>query len=546
MIYRYLPFVLKLNSPAIVGAIGGGQGPSGTSSLSYIPGSVIRGIVAARLGDPESHPDRFRAFHTLVLGGQVRYLNAYPYCLGHRTLPRPLSLRSEKGGLYGAEEQVWDLAAFGEDNWPRESLQVPRFGYISFAAARPCGVSPSLGVHLHHQRDRKYGRPRKDHGTVFQYVFLKAGQSFVGNVCLCGQSEQEIDDLSERIKMLLKRPLMFGRSWHSGYGGNADIVWLEQQEREVIGESVIRNDISAGEVFRVILTSPCVIRSPATGQYDPSAFEAELLRRLSGRAEPVMRFYGFEIAGGFNKKWKTETTQALALSAGSVLLLRAKERIPLRDVKLLEHEGIGERLAEGYGRLSFLDEPASQMTVATEVTGEPVRPEGEPPELVRFIERRLLARALRRRAEETAARLVREASGTLPDTSLLGGLLVLLRAGSERGLQTLRERLLDEGPNRLRRPAVNQLKRCYLHVDRKRMSLLAWMKKMVEPPMASAESFATRSLQFQILAQRHFVISEDSALSHLSDMREQATEWLLECVLSGLAVRKRREAEEGA
>ena len=545
MIYRYFPFFLQLNSPTIITAIGG-QGASGAGSLTYIPGSAIRGVAASRLGDPKNDPDKLRKFKTLILSGQVCYLNAYPYSQGLRLLPRPLSLRCEEDISSRSDTtlQVLDLAAPCDP--PKDALRSPAFEYMAIGVTRPFGVSPVLGVHTHHQRDRELGRPGKERGTVFHYEHIKPGQEFAGMVCIWGQSEQEINELAQCVKVLLKPPLMLGRSWHSGYGGNADITWLDPQEREVVGGGIVRNEIHQGDIFRVMLTAPCVVRLRATGQYDPSAFEDELFQGLDGVIEPLMRFYGYEIVGGFNKKWRTDAIQALALAAGSVLVLRAKSTIPFESIKRLENQGIGERRTEGFGRLVFLERPVAQMSIVTERTVEATRPEGEAPELVKFIERRILERALKREVEDTAAVIVRKASGTLPEASLLAGLLIPLRGEPERGLQALRQRLLAYGAEGPRKPAVQQLKRCYVHADRGRTSLLDWMRDLVGSVWDPDGTRISEVLSFPVLAQRHFVISEDSAMYHLLAMRAWAMGWLLDCVLSGLARRKRREAGEDA
>src|ERR1700722_18309618 len=97
MTTRYLPYTLELRSPLL--ATTSGSDPNSAASLSWVPGSSLRGAVARRLGG-DRHPD----FAEMVLDGSVRYLNAYPVSRtgeaepgpAIRTLPVPLSLREAK------------------------------------------------------------------------------------------------------------------------------------------------------------------------------------------------------------------------------------------------------------------------------------------------------------------------------------------------------------------------------------------------------------------------------------------------------------------
>jgi len=67
MIYRYLPYTLTLNAPAIMTSLGGD--PNSARTLPFIPGSAIRGAVARALGDPGDDAEKQESFQKLVLGG---------------------------------------------------------------------------------------------------------------------------------------------------------------------------------------------------------------------------------------------------------------------------------------------------------------------------------------------------------------------------------------------------------------------------------------------------------------------------------------------
>ena len=60
--------------------------------------------------------------------------------------------------------------------------------------------------------------------------------------------------------------------------------------------------------------------------------------------------WGFTEAGGYNRTWGLSLPQRPALAAGSVVLLRAQQELPLDLLLAVEHEGLGERRIDGFGR----------------------------------------------------------------------------------------------------------------------------------------------------------------------------------------------------
>src|SRR5207248_423079 len=89
----YLHYTLTLRSPVIVSTLSGD--PNSAATQPFIPGSAIRGAVAARLIAQGKNGDSAE-FRDLVLSGAVRYLHAYPRIAGARGLPTPSSWRRQK------------------------------------------------------------------------------------------------------------------------------------------------------------------------------------------------------------------------------------------------------------------------------------------------------------------------------------------------------------------------------------------------------------------------------------------------------------------
>jgi len=545
---HYLPFTLTLRAPLLVTALGGD--PNSARTLPYIPGSVLRGAVARALGDPGGDAERLAEFRRLVLGGRVCYLNAYPVASLRRSLPMPLSFRIPKDRPHAADGswQVIDLAAFsgcgqgdgGGEEWPAETLTAVPAPFVTLGAAQPELVRPALASRVHHQRDRAKGRAWKarqnggevSHGALFTYEFLEDGQTFQGLILVRGETEVECAGLMEGVKSCLAGPLLLGRSRRGSYGGKAAIAWGHPRDRELDGEGLVRGDIPQGSTFRLLLTSPYIGRNTLTGHLDPTYLEQELIRALGGRAQMLGRCWSFEAVGGFNRKWRLETPQAPALAAGSVLVLKATEAIPLEDLPQIEHTGFGERRVEGFGRVAFWEAPRQWFTLRNVARGTATSaPGGDAPEIVRFAEQRLLISAAEREIARVAARLASSAS-RLPSSSLLGRLRPALRGDPQTGLETLRAWLGHGGASRLRRPAMDQLERCRMD----RASLADWLRGLAAQGGSRLES----TLRLDVLAQRHHVVSEARAVEVLRDQSEVLKVRLIGAVLAALARRNRQ------
>lgn len=551
--YTYLPYTLTLNSSVIL-TIPGGE-PNSSSTLSYISGTVVRGAIAAKLGDPDSNPSVKQEFNALVLGEKICYLNAYPMAKNIRSLPTPVSMRKEKSALADTTVNAQDLAAYSGDNstdqdsWPTGQLIPIPENFLSIGGPDPTLVQPKLSSRIHQQRDRQKGRAWKDqngktHGAIFTFESLDANQTFEGLMQLQGETEQELLQIENRITELLKGAQLFGRSRRATYGGMASIVTGKSRSREISGSGreglrPLFRAVVQHEQFRVLLTSPCIVRNLKTGQVDPAALEDAFLRLFDNRVEIVRKRWSFDVIGGFNRKWRMEVPQAMVVSAGSVFVVKAKQNISCDDLLLLEHQGVGERKSEGYGRFLFLDMPLPNITLhqqkdtpsVTEITGEP-------PKLVVAIESRILQAQLNKRIEEKAAAIAKKAMDPLPSNSLIGRLRNPLRSCDyAMAVDTLRLWLGDNEASKLKQPALDQLERCKIESG---TNLRTWLQNALNAESLSSlldlDSLLRQSSLGSDLLRQSRKIEKPNALS----IR------LIDAVLAALAIRNKvTEASDG-
>jgi len=110
----------------------------------------------------------------------------------------------------------------------------------------------------------------------------------------------------------------------------------EWQEYTPVGEDT--DDIV------VTLLSDTLIRNPQTGAY-VSSLQPVLME------EAEAAFVGTRIVGGFNRKWNLPLPQTMAIQAGSVFVYGHNPAL-LEKLQILKRTGIGERRAEGFGRIA--------------------------------------------------------------------------------------------------------------------------------------------------------------------------------------------------
>lgn len=573
----FLPYTLTLRAPAITTALSGD--PNSAATQPFIPGSAIRGAVAARLLAEGQSADG-GVFRELVLSGDVRYLHAYPEIEGHRALPAPLSWRSEKQD----PDRARDLAAFAghvsEDDdaedlaeiWPEEALVSVGGPFVtpSTGAGVRAVATPRIGARLHQQRDRVKGRPWMDQtldgqevpqGAIFAYEYLERGQVFRGaiQVHLRATSPADVEGLDalrvryvHHLKDVLARPILVGRSRRAGYGGDAEVAFEAEASREYENVSgILSHDVGNGDLFRMLLVSAYIGRHPETGQVDPTALDHELrLRRLNADVE--RRFWSFETVGSFNLKWRLEVPQATAGAAGSVLLLKAQKPIPLLALQAVERDGLGERRVEGFGRVLFLrhDDNIAPIALrrgaldiaASDRQGSSRTVDSGGSEQLAFLEQRVVLSAARIELARLAADLANRAK-KLPTSSLLGRVRTLFRGvrddtTAHAAFRNLRIWCDEDHPSGLKPVALKKLRAC--QVDRR--PLLEWLGALAKdvpsegawPRLMAAVGSASTLTG---LSQHHHVTTRSAADGVL---RSHATELSIHVIDEVLATMARR------
>lgn len=348
---KAITYRLTLLEPILVTALDGD--PNSAVAFNYLPGSALRGAVIGKyLRAKKLTTDQFDAAdpdaRRLFFDGTTRYLNGYLVNNDKRTLPTPQSWQREKG----EETPLYDFAV--EPLAPGDTKQwqpaLKPFCVLMDNGARL--VQPDRHIMVHTARNRRFGRPqdprlvRKDEnpGAVYRYDALAAGQTFAA-VILCEDAD------AKALKSLLTGEVTLGGSRSGGYGRvqfqseppKEEATWRE-------AGSVLVPDVE-GKLI-VTLLSDALLRD-GNGQFivDPEVVTAALAACLGAPLYLKQSFLRGQVVGGFNRKWGLPLPQVLAAQMGSVFVYDAPT-CGASKLHKLEAQGIGERRAEGFGRVA--------------------------------------------------------------------------------------------------------------------------------------------------------------------------------------------------
>ena len=349
---KAITLTLETQQPVLATSFQGD--PNSDVSYSYIPGSMIRGVVIRRymqqkglsslnLADKEVQRLFFDANST-------RYLNAYLQSSEKkRTLPLPLCWFKDKDEEL-KEDTFIIVYNFSIDRG--EDPKTPK-SVGDYFWTKERGVvklyKEKRRINIHNFRNRKKGRSTDNQGEIFRYDALDAGQTFQ-SVILC-----EDEDETTIQGLLTEENLWLGGSQSAGYGHtkirNLTII-NDWNEVEIPAENR-----EPDEILSVTLLSDTLLRN----EYGQPVADPMLIKQAIEEVldielpKPKNIFAGSTLIGGFNRKWGLPLPQVPALVAGTTIVFEDIEEdieIDEAQIQQLEAYGIGERREDGFGRVA--------------------------------------------------------------------------------------------------------------------------------------------------------------------------------------------------
>jgi CRISPR-associated protein Csx10 len=412
---KVITYRITLLEPTLVTALDGD--PNSAVTFNYLPGSVLRGAVIGKyLRTKNLTTDQFDAAdpeaQRLFFDGTTCYLNGYPIENDKRTLPTPQSWQHEKG----EETSLHDFAV--EPLPPEDTEQwqpAPKpFCVLTDDGARL--IQPDRHITVHTARNRRFGRPQDPHlvrkdedpGAVYRYDALAAGQTFAAAI-LCDDTD------AKDLKSLLTGEVTLGGSRSGGYGR----VRFENAKEETTWREVdgpLESDAD-GQLIITLLSDALVRDNNGQFVVDPAAVTAALEARLGVPLTPYQypdetepqkwAYLRGQTIGGFNRKWGLPLPQALAVQMGSVFVYDSLSR-DIAKLRELEAQGVGERRAEGFGRVAINWHTEPELSVESQQQTEQIPLVPLTDVSSRIIAERMVERMLRQRLDRILAQRANE------------------------------------------------------------------------------------------------------------------------------------------
>jgi CRISPR-associated protein Csx10 len=321
--------------------------------LDYLTGSAVRGAAIARyLAEcPSADAAGDSQFRRWFLDGGCRWLNGTATLDGKRYLPTPLSFRQPKH----ADDEVLDRAAIdaskvegkrAAEGWKAVDRPFFALGEPESEQVTVNLTAPGRVVRMHHQRDRVAGRPVD--GGIYQYDGLASGQRMRAFIC-CEHGA----DATALAAWLNGVELSLGRARTAGYGGgvrvSASVIegapHFEQGSRPETDDRLVLTLLSDH------------LGAAEDGTPDPASLESDLASALRLDLEALRRdgrvssYRASRLVNGQVGTWRMPRPAWPASVAGSVVVFEGVKPAP-DDVDNLMWRGIGQRRAEGFGRVA--------------------------------------------------------------------------------------------------------------------------------------------------------------------------------------------------
>lgn len=430
---------------------------------------IARHLQDNATADPAGDPTTRRLF----FNGQTRYLNGYCLDrLDRRSLPTPRSWQQQKDDEQQLRDGAREEPP-GELQWNPVKKTFRVFSTAERGKTEFVEPERRIAVHTARTRRFGRAMSEKDdvldhsegdqQGAVYRYDALAAGQTFEA-VILCEDADEAA------LEQFIQGEIRLGKSRSGGYGraqihlvdqttqagpwreyesdqapwldnSQAAAAWEEDEQGEITWDEEYQDEVRQEEQNQdeslpcaepadeaapnaeeqadlwpvpggqlvVTLLSDALLRDDL-GQYvvDAEVVKTLLERELDCQLDYQRVFLAERISGGFNRKWGLPLPQHPAVAMGSVFVygVAALKRATVN--RLLER-GIGERRAEGFGRLAINWQTEDELTVDKTKANPPpalLQPlSGAAATAAQLMVNRLLRQQLDRKVTELANRV---------------------------------------------------------------------------------------------------------------------------------------------
>lgn len=325
-------------------------------TLRYIPGSTIRGFVINRLSKKLSN--NFDKIKTILLSDNVKFLNAYPSYDNKELVPSTkefYSKREEKNKLISI------LDADDKKLIGTKRANLGDFCYVNndkelYAFSTKIGESLNIVTETPQNKFNKETFQNDKDKNMFRMQYMNKGQTFIGYIQLMDEGKK----FEEDIKKTFCSPLIkLGSDKSTGFG-KCEISYLNTiSELPFNNISIANRDVKiSSHVYMLAISDFTMINE--IGEIcglDLETLETNLNKGKSNIKKLEINKCSTSVINinGTNSTWGTRIPSVPMYELGSVFKLEFTGELDSMDLRRIEHEGLGIRKSEGFGRVVFLD-----------------------------------------------------------------------------------------------------------------------------------------------------------------------------------------------
>ena len=479
-----LRYRLTLREPAVIPVADGD--PNTVITRQDIPGSHVWGVAAWNYLRQPNHTPADDVFRRIFLDGHLRFLMAYPEAIDPdqsqeltRTIPIPHSIRKFKEDANSPEEErLVDLVEpLNEKDKKKAKKRLERhYGMILPDDLKTRSVKTERNYHHARAGERAGGRSIgralgsevEGGGALFQYEALKADQSFQGAV---------LGSMEDLVKLQTSLPhgslISIGRSRSAQYG-ETEFEWIDETPKvlsSVLAEwnaFVDREDDDPEDIpqlldNRLIITTLSPLLAVNDNGHPDARFPIRELAEVLGIKPCELKLSGSytrtELISGYHSHLRLPRQQLPGIAAGSVFVFNTEDvqdRINEKSLSQLEHDGLGLRKGEGYGRVAINRQDKLKLETETQLDDRgSYAPNGQIPHEIRNILEGVVLRRCLAEMQSLAMRAVGQIpKHTLPSNALLGRFRLFLQ---RENLKESAKELLKLGKEKLPNHQIDML-----------------------------------------------------------------------------------------
>ena len=323
---RYIAYEIRNVQPVFIANLDLSK-PGETETLSYLPGSTLRGMVIAKLKEEMADEDKKQKILT-----KARFYNGYPMAGEKELLPSPKGFHENKRQDGELKNNVADpLAEIG--------------GYKRASIGKFCVWDRDTLQYMSPEQEDALNICVKDK-NIFRKSVLSAGQHFRAYIAVDGEEEE----LAGWLKRALQDKTGYvGANRTSGYG---------KCRITLIGEEPPYQQVACAkggkEEVYLYLASNLSMRN-AFGEI--CGIDLKRLADLLGveKLEQIAAATSVCKMSGVNRTWGCRTPEVVMYEAGSVFRLKDSSKVAIVAMERVRQNGLGEKREEGCGQILFLE-----------------------------------------------------------------------------------------------------------------------------------------------------------------------------------------------